>query len=51
MKFKLLHDDKELKTYAIVFDKGDDVREGLLELANTTAWPMLTSPASAHSVR
>lgn len=35
MKSKLLHDDKGLKTYAIVFDKGDKVREGLLEFANT----------------
>ena len=35
MKSKLLHDDKGLKTYAIVFDKNDDVRQGLLELANT----------------
>ena len=35
MKSKLLRDDKGLKTFAIVFDKNDDVREGLLELANT----------------
>jgi predicted DNA-binding protein with PD1-like motif len=35
MKSKLLHDDKGLKTYAIVFDKGDEVGEGLLEFANT----------------
>jgi predicted DNA-binding protein with PD1-like motif len=35
MKSRLLHDDKGLKTFAIVFDKNDDVREGLLELANT----------------
>jgi predicted DNA-binding protein with PD1-like motif len=35
MKSKLLHDDKGLKTYAIVFHKNDDVRQGLLELANT----------------
>jgi predicted DNA-binding protein with PD1-like motif len=35
MKSKLLHDDNGLKTFAIVFDKNDDVREGLLELANT----------------
>jgi uncharacterized protein len=35
MKSKLLHDDKGLKTYAIVFDKNDDVREGLLALVNT----------------
>jgi uncharacterized protein len=32
---KLLHDEKGLKTYAIVFDKGDEVREALLEFANT----------------
>ena len=36
MKSKLLHDDKGLKTFAIVFEKNDDVREGLLELANTS---------------
>ena len=35
MKSKVLHDDKGLKTFAIVFDKNDDVRGGLLELANT----------------
>ena len=35
MKSKLLHDDKGLKTFAIVFDKNEDVRQGLLELANT----------------
>lgn len=34
MKSKLLHDEKGLKTFAIVFDKGDEVREGLLEFAN-----------------
>src|ERR1700758_3511737 len=35
MKSKLLYDDKGLKTYAIVFDKGDEVRQGLLEFANS----------------
>ena len=35
MKAKLLRDEKGLRTYAIVFDKGDKVREGLLEFANT----------------
>ena len=35
MKSKLLHDEKGLKTFAMVFDKGDDVRQGLLEFANT----------------
>lgn len=35
MKSKLLHDEKGLKTFAIVFDKNDEVRDGLLELANT----------------
>jgi len=35
MKSRLLHDDKGLRTFAIVFDKDDDVRLGLLELANT----------------
>ncbi len=34
MKSKLLHDEKGLKTFAVVFDKGDEVREGLLEFAN-----------------
>ncbi len=34
MKSKLLHDEKGLKTFAIVFDKGDEVRQGLLEFAN-----------------
>ena len=42
MKSKVLHDDKGLKTFVIVFDKNDDVRGGLLELANTTVSPMLT---------
>ena len=35
MTSKLLHDEMGLKTFAIVFDKGDEVREGLLEFANT----------------
>lgn len=35
MKSKLLHDEIGLKTFAIVFDKGDEVREGILEFANT----------------
>jgi uncharacterized protein len=34
MKSKLLHDEKGLKTYALVFDKNDEVREVLLEFAN-----------------
>jgi len=34
MKSRLLHDDKGLKTFAVVFEKDDDVRVGLLELAN-----------------
>lgn len=34
MKSKLLHDDNGLKTFAIVFDKNDDVRKCLLEFAN-----------------
>ena len=29
---------KGLKTYAIVFDKGDEVRQGLLEFANTNCF-------------
>jgi hypothetical protein len=35
MKTKLLHDENGLRTFAIVFDKGDEVRQGLLEFANT----------------
>jgi predicted DNA-binding protein with PD1-like motif len=35
MKAKLLYDENSLKTFAAVFDKGDEVREGLLEFANT----------------
>jgi len=35
MKAKLLHDENGLKTFAIVLDKGDEVREMLLEFANT----------------
>jgi len=34
VKSKLLHDENGLKTFAVVFDKGDEVREGLLEFAN-----------------
>lgn len=34
MKSKLLHSDKGQKTFAIVFDKNDEARDGLLELAN-----------------
>lgn len=33
MKSKLLHADKGLRTFAVVFDKDDDVRELLLEFA------------------
>ena len=35
MKSKLLHDENGQKTFAIVFDKDDKVRQGLLEFANT----------------
>jgi uncharacterized protein len=35
MKSKLLLDEMGLKTYVLVFDKNDEVREGLLEFANT----------------
>jgi len=34
MQSKLLHDEMGLKTYVLVFDKGDEVREGLLGFAN-----------------
>lgn len=33
MKAKLLHESDGLRTFAITFDKGDDVRETLLEFA------------------
>jgi uncharacterized protein len=35
MKAKLLHDKDGLRTFAIVFDKGDEVRKQLQEFANT----------------
>jgi uncharacterized protein len=35
MNAKLLHEDNGLKTFILVFDKGDEVRKGLLEFANT----------------
>jgi predicted DNA-binding protein with PD1-like motif len=35
MVAKLLHEGDGLRTFALVFDKGDDVRAGLLEFANT----------------
>jgi uncharacterized protein len=35
MKAKLLHDKDGLRTFAIVFDKNDEVRKQLLEFANT----------------
>ena len=35
IKSKLIHDDRGLKTFALVFDKNDEVREGFLEFANT----------------
>jgi uncharacterized protein len=35
MKAKLLQDKDGLKTFAIVFDKNDEVRKQLLEFANT----------------
>ena len=44
MKSKLLHEDKGLRTFAIVFDKNDDVRVGLLELASTNRF------ADAHII-
>jgi predicted DNA-binding protein with PD1-like motif len=34
MKSKLLRDEKGLKTFALVFEKNDEVRENLLEFAN-----------------
>ncbi|HEY1526952.1 MAG TPA: PPC domain-containing DNA-binding protein [Candidatus Angelobacter sp.] len=35
MNAKLLHEENGLKTYVLVFDKGDEVRTSLLEFANT----------------
>src|SRR6266566_7713979 len=35
MRSKLLHDENGLKTFAVVFEKCDEVRERLLEFANT----------------
>jgi predicted DNA-binding protein with PD1-like motif len=35
VKSKLLYDSNGLKTFAIVLDKGDEVRRALLEFANT----------------
>src|SRR5437763_11575956 len=35
MKAKMLHDESGLRTFAIVFDKGDEARGSLLEFANT----------------
>jgi predicted DNA-binding protein with PD1-like motif len=34
MKSKLLHDENGLKTFALIFDKDDEVHERLLEFAN-----------------
>jgi len=34
MKSKLLHEEMGLRTFALVFDKGDEVRESVLEFAN-----------------
>jgi hypothetical protein len=35
MNAKVIHEEKGLKTYILVFDKGDEVRTGLLEFANS----------------
>jgi predicted DNA-binding protein with PD1-like motif len=35
MKSKLLYNEMGLKTFAIIFDKGDEVRDSVLEFANT----------------
>ena len=35
MKSKLIHHENGLRTFAIVFDKGDEVRESLWEFAST----------------
>jgi len=34
MKSKLLHSDQGLRTFAVIFDKNDEVRRRLLEFAN-----------------
>lgn len=35
MKAKLLHNENGLKTFAVVFDKNEDVQQSLLEFANS----------------
>jgi predicted DNA-binding protein with PD1-like motif len=35
MKSKLVHDENGLKTFVVVFDSGDEVRQNLLEFANS----------------
>lgn len=34
MRSRLIYQNDDLKTFAVVFDKGDEVRRGLLEFAN-----------------
>jgi predicted DNA-binding protein with PD1-like motif len=36
MKSKLLHEENGLRTFAVVFDKDDDVSKSLLEFANAS---------------
>src|SRR5207244_9092493 len=43
LRSKPLHDENGLKTFALVFEKGDEVRERLLEFANTNRF------ADAHA--
>ena len=38
MKSKLLYENNGLRTFALIFDKGDAVREQLLEFANTNGF-------------
>ena len=46
MKSKLLHEEKGLKTFALVFDKNDEVRAQLLEFANANR----LSDAHLHAI-
>jgi hypothetical protein len=48
---KVLHEEKGLKTYILVFDKGDEVRTGLLEFANTNRFADAHLTLSALSAR
>jgi hypothetical protein len=48
MKSKLIQDGQE-KTFALVFDAGEEVVAGLLQFAKATSWQAPISPPSAPS--